>query len=159
MKKVYVVDLTDEEREELEELLSKGELRARKANRAHILLLADKKEGWTDKAIAKALHTSQSTVERTRRRFVEGGGLEPALNEAPRPGGQRRLTGEQEAYLLALASSDPPEGKKHWTMQLLADRMVELEVVGSPISDETVRRTLKKGMLSHGKGSSGASPR
>lgn len=127
MKKVYVVDLTDEERAELEELLSKGELRARKANRAHILLLANKKEGWTDKAIAKALHTSQSTVERTRRRFVQGGGLEHALNEAPRPGGRRRLTGEQEAYLLALASSNPPEGKKRWTMQLLADRMVELE--------------------------------
>ncbi len=118
---------------------------------AHILLLADKKkkkeeEGWTDKAIAKALHTSQSTVECTRRRFVECGGLEHAPNEAPRPGGQRRLTGEQEACLLALASSDPPEGKKRWTMQLLADRMVELEVVGSPISDGTVRRTLKRGL-------------
>lgn len=128
MKKVYVLDSTEEERAELEGLLSKAELRARKANRAHILLSADKKEGWTDKAIAKALHTSQSTVERTRRRFVEGGGLENALNEAPRSGGQRRLTGEQEAYLLAaLASSNPPEGKKRWTMQLLADGMVELE--------------------------------
>ena len=89
-----------------------------------------------------------STVERTPKRFVEGG-LERALNESPRPGGKRKLTGKQEAYLLALACSDPPEGKKRWSMQLLADRLVELEIV-EEISDETVRRTLKKGTLSRG---------
>jgi transposase len=146
MKKVYVVDLTKEEKAELSELVGKGEARARKMNRAHILLLAN--EGRTDKDIAQALHTSPSTVERTRRRFVEGG-LERALNESPRPGGKRKLTGKQEAYLVALACSDPPEGKKRWSMQLLADRLVELEIV-EEISDETVRRTLKKGTLSRG---------
>jgi transposase len=146
MKKVYVVDLTKEEKAELLELVGKGEARARKMNRAHILLLAN--EGRTDKDIAEALHTSPSTVERTRRRFVEGG-LERALNESPRPGGKRKLTGKQEAYLVALACSDPPEGKKRWSMQLLADRLVELEIV-EEISDETVRRTLKKGTLSRG---------
>ncbi len=146
MKKVYVVDLTKEEKAELLELVGKGEARARKMNRAHILLLAN--EGRTDKDIAQALHTSPSTVERTRRRFVEGG-LERALNESPRPGGKRKLTGKQEAYLVALACSDPPEGKKRWSMQLLADRLVELEIV-EEISDETVRRKLKKGTLSRG---------
>jgi transposase len=146
MKKVHVVDLTKEEKAELLELVGKGEARARKMNRAHILLLAN--EGRTDKDIAQALHTSPSTVERTRRRFVEGG-LERALNESPRPGGKRKLTGKQEAYLVALACSDPPEGKKRWSMQLLADRLVELEIV-EEISDETVRRTLKKGTLSRG---------
>ena len=146
MKKVYVVDLTKEEKAELLELVGKGEARARKMNRAHILLLAN--EGRTDKDIAQALHTSPSTVERTRRRFVEGG-LERALNESPRPGGKRKLTGKQEAYLVALACSDLPEGKKRWSMQLLADRLVELEIV-EEISDETVRRPLKKGTLSRG---------
>jgi transposase len=109
MKKVYVVDLTKEEKAELLELVGKGEARARKMNRAHILLLAN--EGRTDKDIAQALHTSPSTVERTRRRFVEGG-LERALNESPRPGGKRKLTGKQEAYLVALACSDPPGREK-----------------------------------------------
>jgi transposase len=146
MKKVYVVDLTEQEQTELLELVGKGKLRARKMNRAHILLLAN--EGRTDKDIAEALHTSPSTVERTRRRFVEGG-LERALNESPRPGGKRKLTGKQEAYLVALACSDPPEGKKRWTMQLLADRFVEMGVVEG-ISDETVRRTLKRGPSNRG---------
>jgi transposase len=147
MKKVYVVDLTKEEKSELLKLVGKGEARARKMNRAHILLLAE--EGRTDKDISEALHTSPSTVERTRRRFVEEGGLEHALNESPRPGGRRKLDGHQEAYLMALACSDPPEGKKRWSMQMLADRLVELQVVDE-ISDETVRRTLKKGTLSRG---------
>jgi transposase len=146
MKKIYVVDLTKEEKGKLLELLSKGELRARKLNRAHILLLAN--EGRTDKDIARALHTGPSTVERTRRRFVEGG-LERALNESARPGGKRKLDGHQEAYLVALACSDPPEGKKRWTMQMLADKLVELGVV-EEISDETVRRALKKGASSRG---------
>ena len=146
MKKVYVVDLTKEEKSELLKLVGKGEVRARKMNRAHILLLAD--EGRTDKHIAQALHTSPSTAERTRRRFVEGG-LEHALNESLRPGGRCKLDGHQEAYLVALACSDPPEGKKRWSMQMLADKLVELKVVDE-ISDETVRRTLKKGTLNRG---------
>ena len=147
MTKVYVVDLTPEEREVLLSLLRGGRARVRKTNRARILLLAD--EGRTDKEVAEALLTSVSTLERTRKRFVEGN-LERALNESPRPGGKRKLTGKQEAYVVALACSDPPEGKKRWrSMQLLADRLVELGIV-EEISDETVRRTLKKGMLSRG---------
>jgi transposase len=147
MKKVYVVNLTKGEKSELLDLVGKGEEQARKMNRAHILLLAD--EDRTDKDIAKALHTSPSTVERTRRRLVEGG-LEHALNESPRPGGKRKLTGKHEVYLVALACSDPPEGKKRWSMQMLADKLVELEVVGNGISDEMVRRTLKRGASNRG---------
>ena len=147
MTKVYVVDLTPDEREELLSLLRGGQARVRKTNRARILLLAD--EGRTDEEVAEALLTSVSTVERTRKRFVVEGGLERALNESPRPGGKRKLTGKQEAYLVAPACSDPPEGKKRWSMRLLADALVELEIV-EEISDETVRRTLKKGTLSRG---------
>ena len=146
MTKGYVVDLMPDEREELLGLLKGGQARVRKTTRARILLLAD--EGRTDEGVAKVLLTSVSTVEQTRKRFVESG-LERALNESSRPGGKRKLTGKQEAYLVALACSDPPEGKKRWSMQLLADRLVELELV-EEISDETVRRTLKKGTLSRG---------
>jgi transposase len=143
MRKIYVVDLSEEEKDELKSLTKKGKTSARKLNRARVLLLAN--QGETDKQIAKAVGVGTSTVERIRKRFVEGGGLEEALNERPRPGGERTLDGKQEAYLLALACSDPPRGKKQWTMQLLADRLVELEVVDS-LSDETVRRTLKRGL-------------
>ena len=87
-------------------------------------------------------------LERTRKRFVEEG-LEAALNERPRAGGQRKLAGKQEALLVALACSTPPDERKCWTMQLLADKLVELKQVES-ISDETVRRTLKKTSSSHG---------
>jgi hypothetical protein len=122
MKKVYVVDLTKEEKSELLKLVGKGEVRARKMNRAHILLLAE--EDRTDKKNRQgATHHSPSTVERTRRRLVEGG-LEHALNESPRPGGRRKLTGKQEAYVVALACSHPPEGKKRWSMQMLADKLL-----------------------------------
>jgi len=89
-----------------------------------------------------------TTVERVRKRFVEEG-LEASLSERPRPGATRKLDGHQEAYLVALASSHPPEGKRRWTMQMLADKLVRLEVV-EEISDETVERTLKKGASSRG---------
>ena len=139
--KRYIVKLSEEEKKDLHTLTHKGTCGVRKLRRAQMLLLAD--EGPTDEEIARALDGSVSTVERVRKRFVEEG-LEAALSERPRPGARRKLDGRQEAYLLALASSDPPEGKKHWSMQLLADRLVELEIV-EEISDETVRRTLKKG--------------
>ena len=87
-------------------------------------------------------------MERIRKRFVEEG-LEAALSERPRPGATRKLDGHQEAYLMALACSDPPQGKKRWSMQLLADRLVEVGVVDE-ISDETIRRTLKKGTSNRG---------
>ncbi len=144
--KRYVVDLTQEERETLHGLLRGGKAKARRIARAHILLLAD--EGKTDEAIREALHVGLSTVGRTRQRLVEGG-LEWALSERPRPGAARKLDGKAEAFLIALACSGPPEGRTRWTMQLLADRLVELGVV-ERISDETVRCTLKKGRSSRG---------
>lgn len=153
--KRYIVNLTNDEREQLHALGKKGKVGARTVRRAHTLLLAD--EGKPDEAIASALHVGVSTVERTRKRFVEEG-LEAALTERPRPGGKPKLDGHQEAYLLALACSQPPPGRKTWTMQLLADKLVELDVV-ERISDETVRVTLKKGSLSRGSASSGASLR
>ena len=135
----YIVDLTSEERQELLELTRKGSQSVRKVRRARILLKAD--EGWKDKGIMAALDTSSTTVERTRKRFVEGG-LEKALNEDPRPGQQRKLDGRGEAHLIALACSEAPAGHSHWTLRLLAGKLVELGVVDS-ISHETVRRTLK----------------
>jgi transposase len=145
MKK-YVVGLSEDEKQRLEELTTRGKSGARKIRRARILLLAD--EGYIDKEIARPLGAAVTTVERVRKRFVEEG-LEAALSERPRPGAARKLNGRQEAYLVALACSDPPEGKKRWSMRLLADKLVELEVV-EKISEETVRRTLKKGTSNRG---------
>jgi transposase len=140
MAKRYLVILTAEERAHLLALTKKGKVSARKLTRAHILLQAD--AGVSDKAIAAALHIGIATVERIRKRFVEEG-LDAALSERPRPGGQRKLDGKQEAFLIALACSTPPEGRQCWTMQLLADTLVAVQVVEA-ISDETIRRTLKK---------------
>lgn len=140
MAKKYFVDLTDSERSELKKLLKGGKAGVRRLYRARVLLLAD--EGATDEAIARALHLGKSTVERTRKRFVEGG-VERALTDRPRPGKPPLLNGKQEAFLVALACSDPPEGRTRWTMQLLADRLIELDIVES-ITDETVRRVLEK---------------
>ena len=139
-KKIYVVDLKEEERTSLLDLIKKGEHSARKLNRARILLLAD--EGKTDREIAEALHTGTATVQRTRQRFVEGN-LDGALNERPRPGARKKLDEKGEAVLETLASSKPPDGRKRWTLQLLADRLVALKVVDS-ISHETVRQEVKK---------------
>ncbi len=138
--KIYVVDLTEEERGILLELINQGHRPARKVKRAHILLLADK--GKADKEIVEALHTSVPTVQRTRRRFVEGN-LDRALNEDPRPGASKKLDEKGEAVLEMLARSQPPTGQKRWTLQLLADRLVELKAVDT-ISYETVRQELKK---------------
>ena len=138
--KRYVVTLTAEERVQLLALTKKGRVAARRLTRAHILLQAD--AGATQEAIAAALHIGRATVVRICRRFVEKG-LEAALRDRSRPGAQRKLDGTQEAFLIALACSPPPEGRKCWTMQLLANKLVELRVVEA-IADETVRRTLKK---------------
>ena len=155
MAKKYLVDLTVEERDTLRQLLRRGSARVRRLTRARILLLAD--EDRTDEEIAHALQVGRSTVERTRRRFVEGG-LDRALKDRPRPGKARLLDGKQEAFLVALACSDPPEGRERWTMQLLADRLIELRVDDS-ITDETVRRLLKKTISSRGRRRTGASRR
>lgn len=140
MRKQYVVTLKREEREQLLGLLKKGKASARKLCRAQILLQAD--EGTIDSAIAAGLHVARTTVERLRKRFVEEG-LEAALIERRRPGAKRKLDGRQEAYVIALACSTPPQGRERWTMQLLAERVVEVGLVDS-ISDDTVGRTLKK---------------
>lgn len=139
-EKKYIVRLTGDEKRELHGLTKRGKTGARKIRRAHILLLAD--EGKTDKEIADSLHVGAATAERIRKRFVEGG-PEKALNEDPRPGGKRILSGREEAILIAEACTDPPDGRHRWTMQLLADRVVELGMTES-ISDETIRLILKK---------------
>ncbi len=151
MKK-YVVTLTDEEREELRRMLASGKGAARKLMHARILLKADSSKagpGWDDARIAEALDIGTATIERVRRQFVEEG-LEAALTRRrPRREYQRKLDGDGEAHLIALACSPAPEGRKRWTLQLLADRMVALEYV-EELSDETVRRVLKKTNSSRG---------
>ena len=112
-KKIYIVDLTKEERTQLLEFIKSGKQSARKLNRARILLLAD--EGKADGEIAEALHTGTATVQRTRQRFVEGN-LDGALNERPRPGAQKKLDKKGEAVLETLAQSKPPDGRKRWTV-------------------------------------------
>jgi transposase len=141
VNKKYVVDLTEEERAALHALTSKGTIGVRRYKRARALLGAD--AGDTDAAIAASVGLHPVTLERLRKRFVEEG-LAAALAERPRPGARRRLDGRQEAHLLALACTTPPGGRQRWTMQLLADRLVELRVVDR-LSDETVRRALKRG--------------
>jgi transposase len=146
MKK-YIVTLTADERRALSDLISAGKASALKLAHARILLKADAADGgpaWHDDRIAEALEVGVATVERVRQRFVEQG-LEAALvrKKQVRPSRQRSLDGRAEAKLIALACSRPPDGRKAWTMRLLADKLVELEVVPS-ISDETVRRSLKK---------------
>jgi len=140
MEKLYTVDLLNEQRWLLQQVISAGTWSARMVNRAHILLQAE--AGATDPQIASSLHVGRSTVQRTRRRYVQNG-FDAAMNERPRPGGQRKLDGKQEATLIAVACSTPPEERVSWTMQLLADKLVDLKVVDA-ISDETLRRILKK---------------
>jgi transposase len=155
MARKYHVTLTNDEREPLLAMTKRGKVAARQVNRAPILLHAH--AGATDEVVAHALHIGTATVERTRKRFVEEG-LEAALAERPRPGGRCKLEGKPEAFLIALACSAPPDERPCWTMQLLADRLVELNVVES-ISDETVRRTLKKTCSSRGRNRNGVFPR
>lgn len=140
MAKIFVVELDKGEREQLEGMLKRGKLSARKLKRAQILLAAD--AGQKDEQIADTLRVHVHTVERTRKRFVLGG-LEKALNEDQRSGGKMKLDGKGEAVLVALACSEPPQGHAVWTMQMLADRLVELGVVEN-ITDEAVRLRLKK---------------
>jgi len=146
MPEKYTVTLTDAERQQLLQLTHQRNLCSRRFKRAQILLLAD--EGHRDETIAQMLYIGASTVHRTRQKLVVGG-VEFALSESPRPGGKRKLDGKAEAFLVATACSDPPAGRAEWTMQLLAERLVEVKLV-EQISDETVRRTLKKTTSSPG---------
>jgi len=157
MKKSRVT-LTVEERESLSDLIRAGKASALVQAHARVLLKADQAEGgpaWIDGRIAEAVVVDVATVERIRRRFVEQG-LESALRRKPQeaPGRPRKIDGAAEARLVALACSAPPEGRKSWTMKLLAERLVELEVVES-IGAETVRAARKKTRRSPGCASNG----
>ena len=146
MKKKYPVILSDTERDHLKRLIASGTAPARKLTHARILLKADESpEGpaWVDDEVAEAVETSQPTVSRVRKQYFEEG-LEAALNRrSPNREYHRKLDGHQEARLIALACSEPPKGQARWSLRLLADKLVELEIV-EDVSYQTVRRTLKK---------------
>jgi transposase len=151
--KKYKVTLAAAERQQLQGLIATGKAAAKKLTHARILLKADAAEGgpaWDDQRIADATEVSTDTVARVRQRFVEHG-LEAALarKKQDRPSRERKLDGRAEARLIALACSAPPDGRAGWTLKLLAGRLVELEVVDT-VSDETVRRVLKKTNSSRG---------
>jgi transposase len=151
-KKLYVVTLTADERSSLQALIAKGKAAAQKRLHAQILLKADvgpEGDGWKDRQIMEAFDVGRSTVERVRQRLVEEG-LEAALTRKPQQNRvPRKIDGTAEAHLIAAACGKPPEGRKRWTLQLLADRLVVLELVEA-VSYETVRRTLKKTKSSPG---------
>ena len=143
----YIVELTSEERKELSELVSKGKAAARKITHARVLLQADESKNgsvWTDNQISEAFGIHTNTIHGIRRRFVEQG-LQAALDrkKQERPSRKRIVDGEVEARLIALRCSAPPEGRNEWNLRLLADKLVELEIVPD-ISHETVRQALKK---------------
>jgi transposase len=151
-KKLYLVTLTAEERSHLRALVSKGKVAAHKRLHAQVLLKSDispQGKGATDEEIAEALEINRSTVERVRRRFVEEG-LQASLNRKKQKNWKaRKSDGDTEAYLVALACSKPPAGRNLWTLKLLADHLVELELVDR-VCRETVRQTLKKMNLNLG---------
>ena len=158
-KDKYVVRLTADHRRQLAQMVSSGQHPARVLTRARVLLKADAGTGgpgWEDAAIAEALDCGERTVARVRQKYA-GGGLDAALY-AKKPTGRqyRKLDGSQEARLVAVACSPAPDGRARWTMKLLADKLVELEVVES-IDPATVWRTLKKTRSSRGSSSSGSS--
>jgi transposase len=146
MEKIYHVDLTPKQRKHLEKIVCVGSNKAKVITRAHILLKSN--EGKTDKEIAALLYIGEETVRRTRQRFWHDG-MEMALNGNPHPPSEPKLTDEQEAYLVALACSDPPEGYAQWTIELLTEKMIAEGIVMS-ISREKVRLTLKKTTSSPG---------
>jgi len=150
----YVVDLTDTERTALREIISKNKAKRSTIVNAYILLKADRTCGWTNADIAAAYEVSTKKVEQLKRRFVEEG-FEAALSRKLVTNAHRRkITGEEEAHLIALYCSQVPEGHERWTLRLLADKMVELDMIDS-VSYETIRRTLKKMNLNLGKRKNG----
>ena len=139
----YIVELSDEQIQALEQMVSQGTQRVRRLKRAQVLLAAHR--GEFDAVIANTVSVGTSTVYRTKRRFVEGG-LEFALAEAPRPGRERKLSGEEEALLVAIACSSAPEGSARWTLELLAGELVR-RTEHEELSRETVRRRLSEAQL------------
>ena len=154
MNKKYKVDLTTEERADLESRLRGGEMGVRKIKRIQILLKAD--DGWNDERIAEALNVGLSTVERARRKFVERG-LEGAItHRRPRRKYARKLDGRGEAHMIALVCGPAPEGYVRWTLRLLADELVKIEELElESLSHEAVRQALKKTNLSLGERNNG----
>ena len=152
MKQKYIVKLSETERSELKELISCGEASARQIRRAYILLKSDSSSGgpnWKYQAICDAYEVSSLTVYNVRKNYIEGGLKRAILRKKPERVYERRLDGEGEAHLIALACSEPPDGYERWSLRLLKDRMVRLEIVES-ISHETIRQTLKKTCSSPG---------
>src|ERR671915_950395 len=150
----YAVDLTAAERAALREILSKNKAKRSTIINAYILLKADRSCGWTNADIAAAYEVSTKKVEQLKKRFVEEG-FEAALYRKPVTNAHRRkITGDEEAHLIALYCSQAPEGQERWTLRMLADKMVELDLIDS-ISHETIRRTLKKMNLNRGKRKNG----
>ena len=148
-RKKYIINLNEDEREQLLEMTCKGELKVRKFKRAMILLKAD--EGWSDERIAEAFDVGLSTVERTRRKFVERGTEGAITHRRPRRKYARKLDGRGEAHLIALSCGPVPEGYARWTLRLLADELVKIEGLElESISHEAVRQALKKTNLSLG---------
>jgi transposase len=137
----YRVEMTNDERQELEALVSRGKSSARQIRRAHALLMSA--DGKSDQEIAELLRVNPSTVYNTRQRWAEER-LSRGLLDKPKAGRPTKLNGKQEAYLVALACTDAPEGRERWTLQLLADKLVQLSVIDEPVSYETVRTRLKK---------------
>ncbi len=154
-RELYVIRLEREELNQLDRLVRGGKSPVRKVARARILLKAD--AGWGVGRIVEALDISAGTVCRTKRRYLEGG-LKRALEEDPRPGQPAKLDERGEAHLIALACSEAPPGHDHWTLRLLASRVVELGLVPS-MSHEGIRKRLKKTVSSRGRRRSGAFPR
>lgn len=152
-KQKYPVVLSEQEEAQLTAVVKRGEHTRRERQRAQMLLWSA--EGKTDLEIAALMKVMPLTVATTRERWA----TEKRIADAPKPGRRKKLNGKQEAFVVALACSDAPEGRASWTLQLLADKLVELQVVEEPVSYETVRATLKKTTLSLGKKNSGASRR
>jgi transposase len=152
----YKVNLNKAERDSLQALIHNEAPRGRRVKHAKILLESDLAKSAA--RVAEWVGVGHSTVERTRQRYAEGG-VEAALNDKPRPGGAPKLDGVQQAFVIALACSDTPNGQERWSMQMLADKIVELGVVAEPVSHDTVRRILKKTSLSRGSKHNGASPK
>jgi transposase len=151
----YAIDLTDAEHATLREILSKNQVKRSTLINAYILLKADRTCGWTNVDIASAYDVSTKKVEQLKKRFVEEGFEAALYRKAVTNAHRRKITGDEEAHLIALCCSQAPEGQERWTLRMLADKMVELNVVAS-VSHETIRRTLKKMNLNPGKRKNGA---
>ena len=152
MNQKYIVKLTETERLQLKELISSGEASARQIRRAYILLKSDSSEGgpkWKYRTICEAYDVSQLTVYNVRKKYIESGLEGAILRKKPDRVYERRLDGEGEAHLIALVCGEPPDGYERWSLRLLKDRIISLEIVEN-ISHETIRQTLKKTSSSPG---------